>query len=508
TPGLLPPAMRILYRPGTKAAPGTQPHSEAVARELCRSLGTSAAARLRPFFRVDRTSVSHDEIPRRFGWLLLANPAADLPGVTTCECVGAPSGEASTQVGEEPEASEFWETAPNDREESQQEAVSMSEQQPLEAGEALDSYEAAAQAQERWDSEALAGLDVEASGAAEAEGFEPEAWEAGSESISGEGPEGEELDSFEGFEATESPYAREGDALATKMAALGGLLENEVGADTGLADRVKGVAAFVLGPTLRRGSSGPAVPALHRALAGLGADVAVDGKFAASTESAVRAFQSRSGLTADGVVGPRTKAAIAALVGGVAPSPVPPAPTTPTPALPAPSGKRLTPAQFVATFGAAARASQAAHGVPALVTLGQAALESGWGQHAPRFNCFGIKAKVSDPESTRQLLRTREVFRDRNRKFPEVISITPRPDGKFDYVVRDWFRVYPDAAAAFHAHGEFLARNKRYAKAFTLAHDPYAFAAQVARAHYATDPSYERVLTNVMRTIEAAGFHE
>ena len=139
-----------------------------------------------------------------------------------------------------------------------------------------------------------------------------------------------------------------------------------------------------------------------------------------------------------------------------------------------------------------------------LVTLGQAALESGWGAHAPRFNFFGIKAKASDPESTRQLLRTREVCANRNCWFPEIISITPRADGKFNYVVRDWFRAYPDAATAFNAHGEFLVRNKRYSKAFTVANNPYAFAAEVARAGYATDPSYERVLANVMRTIEAA----
>ena len=170
-----------------------------------------------------------------------------------------------------------------------------------------------------------------------------------------------------------------------------------------------------------------------------------------------------------------------------------------------PSSKKLTPAQFVAAFGGAARASQTKHGVPALVTMGQAALESGWGAHAPRFNFFGIKAKGSDPESTRQLLKTKEVFSDPNHKFPKVLSVTPRPDGRYDYVVCDWFRAYPDAATAFDAHGEFLVHNKRYANAFKVANDPYAFAAEVARAGYATDPSYERILTSVMHTIQAAG---
>ncbi|WP_207231201.1 glucosaminidase domain-containing protein, partial [Bradyrhizobium sp. Leo121] len=173
--------------------------------------------------------------------------------------------------------------------------------------------------------------------------------------------------------------------------------------------------------------------------------------------------------------------------------------------LPYVPGKKLAPKAFVATFGESARASQAASRVPALVTLGQAALESGWGAHAPGFNFFGIKAKASMPENMRQLLKTKEVMSRPDAKFPEVISVTPRPDGKYDYVVRDWFRVYPDAATAFSEHGSFLARNKRYAKAFAVTHDPYAFATEVARAGYATGPTYGRELHAVMRMIEKAG---
>jgi hypothetical protein len=192
-----------------------------------------------------------------------------------------------------------------------------------------------------------------------------------------------------------------------------------------------------------------------------------------------------------------------------APSPSPPAPS-PSPSPPAGAGppgggKAMGPKAFIAAYGPAAKASQAAHRVPALVTLGQAALESGWGKSAPRFNFFGIKARGSDPEPTRQLLRTREVFADPHRKFPEVISITRRSDGKYDYVVRDWFRAYPDATTAFMAHGQLLANAPRYAPAFTAAGDPYAFAAAIASAGYATAPDYAQVLTRVMRTIEAAG---
>jgi flagellum-specific peptidoglycan hydrolase FlgJ len=164
---------------------------------------------------------------------------------------------------------------------------------------------------------------------------------------------------------------------------------------------------------------------------------------------------------------------------------------------------KLTPAQFVGQFAPAARASQAKYGVPELVTLGQAALESGWGAHAPRFNFFGIKAKATDPESSRQLLRTREVSRRSDLKFPKIISVTPRADGRYDYVVCDWFRAFPDAESSFNAHGSLLSGSRRYSKAFAAGNNAYAFASEVAHAGYATAPDYERVLHSVMRKIES-----
>jgi len=65
-------------------------------------------------------------------------------------------------------------------------------------------------------------------------------------------------------------------------------------------------------PVLRRGSSGDWVAFLQGALTVLGYDTgAPDGEFGPNTERAVQAFQADHALTADGVVGPRTWAAIA-----------------------------------------------------------------------------------------------------------------------------------------------------------------------------------------------------
>ena len=63
-------------------------------------------------------------------------------------------------------------------------------------------------------------------------------------------------------------------------------------------------------PTLRRGASGEAVRRLQRLLSAAGFQVVPDGQFGARTEAAVRSFQRARGLTADGIVGPRTWAAL------------------------------------------------------------------------------------------------------------------------------------------------------------------------------------------------------
>jgi hypothetical protein len=65
-------AMRVLFRPGE----GTAAHSLRVARAVPQS------AR----FRVERTTVPHNDIPAAYGGRLLADPSADLPG--TAPAVG------------------------------------------------------------------------------------------------------------------------------------------------------------------------------------------------------------------------------------------------------------------------------------------------------------------------------------------------------------------------------------------------------------------------------------
>lgn len=58
--------------------------------------------------------------------------------------------------------------------------------------------------------------------------------------------------------------------------------------------------------TLRYGSTGDSVKTLQSALNRAGYNVTVDGVFGANTAKAVKAFQQKHGLLADGVCGPKT----------------------------------------------------------------------------------------------------------------------------------------------------------------------------------------------------------
>ena len=83
-----------------------------------------------------------------------------------------------------------------------------------------------------------------------------------------------------------------------------------------------------------------------------------------------------------------------------------------------------------------------------------------------------------------------------------MISITKRTDGKYLYIVRDWFMKYETPEECFTDHANFFFRNKRYAKALEVKADPYKFAEEVAKAGYATAPNYAESLKALIKEIE------
>lgn len=162
----------------------------------------------------------------------------------------------------------------------------------------------------------------------------------------------------------------------------------------------------------------------------------------------------------------------------------------------------MTPEQFVISFFSFAKASAAKSGISHIAMLAQAAWESGWGKHAPGNMLFGIKASMSLPESKRQLITTTEYLRKPDVKFPEVISVTRMSNGLYKYKIKDWFRKYDTPEESFTDHSNFFLQNKRYAEALKVKHDPYLFIDAIAKAGYATDPTYAKNLKQVAEMIQ------
>ena len=164
----------------------------------------------------------------------------------------------------------------------------------------------------------------------------------------------------------------------------------------------------------------------------------------------------------------------------------------------------MTAKQFVQKYLKSSMDVETKTGINHLFILAQAALESGWGKSAPGNMFFGVKASKSTPAEKKQLLTTSEVFSDDKQgyRFPQVISITKRTDGKYLYRIKDWFRKYDTPEECFADHADFFYRNKRYAEALKVKYDPYLFAEAVAKAGYATAPNYAGTLKSMIKTVE------
>jgi flagellum-specific peptidoglycan hydrolase FlgJ len=199
-------------------------------------------------------------------------------------------------------------------------------------------------------------------------------------------------------------------------------------------------------------------------------------------------------MGADGKYGPRTHAAMAAFLNGEAP----PAPSHGGGAAPAHLSKLADMSRadlkqlgatdhkaFLDALRPAAEEAEKKYGVPAAVTLAQAALETGWGQHVPEgFNLFGIKG--SGPAGTINL-STREVV-----------------NGK-DVTIKANFAKYHSFEEAVTEHGK-LFHNGHYDKAisqFAQDKDPYGFVKNMGKI-YATDPNYIKVVTQIMHQYNLA----
>lgn len=145
--------------------------------------------------------------------------------------------------------------------------------------------------------------------------------------------------------------------------------------------------------------------------------------------------------------------------------------------------------RFVERFSHAARSAADATGVPALLILAQAALETGWGQHmistgdgGNSHNLFGIKATAgwrgaSTDSATHEYVAGRRV------------------------AAREAFRVYDDYAQSFADHARLIGTSPRYAPV-REASTPQDAARALQECGYATDPAYADKLVSIMRRID------
>lgn len=143
----------------------------------------------------------------------------------------------------------------------------------------------------------------------------------------------------------------------------------------------------------------------------------------------------------------------------------------------------MTPERFFETYRPLARETAIASGIPAGVTLAQAALESGYGTsalaQAPHFNFFGVTY--------------------RNQPYGKVLMPTREYRQGRWVTERRAFVSYGSPRASFEDHAGLFHRNPVYRSALARleTHDVVGFVREMAK-HYAIDPDYATKVLRLM----------
>ncbi|GAB2748124.1 flagellar assembly peptidoglycan hydrolase FlgJ [Melaminivora jejuensis] len=161
------------------------------------------------------------------------------------------------------------------------------------------------------------------------------------------------------------------------------------------------------------------------------------------------------------------------------------APSRPdNPHAPSPQGKD----EFVQGHRAAAETVARESGIPASFMLGQAGHETGWGRSEIRhkdgsnsFNLFGIKAGGSWKGKVAEITTTEYI------------------DGRAQKVTAK-FRAYDSYADSFRDYARLITESPRYEKALAKTHSAQAWAAELQKAGYATDPQYASKLSRAIQS--------
>ena len=147
---------------------------------------------------------------------------------------------------------------------------------------------------------------------------------------------------------------------------------------------------------------------------------------------------------------------------------------------------------FVQQHGQAAERVARESGIPASFMLGQAGLETGWGKGQMRaqdgsnaHNLFGIKAGNGWTG-----------------KVAEVTTTEYENGAPYKVVAR--FRAYDSYEDSFRDYARLINENPRYQQARAKTDSSQAYAAELQKAGYATDPQYAAKLHRVIQSAQAA----
>ncbi|WP_374122352.1 flagellar assembly peptidoglycan hydrolase FlgJ [Variovorax boronicumulans] len=143
---------------------------------------------------------------------------------------------------------------------------------------------------------------------------------------------------------------------------------------------------------------------------------------------------------------------------------------------------------FVSQHTAAAERVAQATGIPSSFMIGQAGHETGWGRSEIRnadggnsFNLFGIKAGPGWTGKVATITTT------------EYIDGEPRK-------VSARFRAYDSYEASFRDYARLIGESPRYAQARASTGSAAAYATELQRAGYATDPAYAAKLSRAINS--------
>ena len=155
-----------------------------------------------------------------------------------------------------------------------------------------------------------------------------------------------------------------------------------------------------------------------------------------------------------------------------------------TPSGPGPKGRD----DFVEHHSAAAERVAQASGIPASFMLGQAGHETGWGKSeikgaggANSFNLFGIKATKAWTGKVAEITTTEYV------------------NGAAQKVTAK-FRAYDSYEDSFKDYARLINNSPRYEQARAKTDSAMAYATELQKAGYATDPEYARKLSGAINS--------